>query len=106
VAPDEEATEALARPEDIMMTASEMLWWGRIRGRGAFWYVANKGLAFLLLYPLLGCYALGWAWKPDLLLEGWLVGLVCGGFVWMRKELRYHFTLDHEEFVVPNRSDD
>jgi len=96
----------LATPEDIMMTATEMLWWERVRGRGAFWYVANKGLAFFLLFPLLGCYALGWAWQPRLLLEGWLIGLVCGGFVWMRKELRYHFTLDREDLVVSNRSDD
>jgi sterol desaturase/sphingolipid hydroxylase (fatty acid hydroxylase superfamily) len=89
-----------------MMTAGEMLWWERVRSRGAFWYVANKGLAFVLLYPALGYYALGWAWQPQHLTEGWLIGLVCGGFVWMRKELRYHFTLERDEFVASNRSDD
>ncbi|MCP4904534.1 MAG: hypothetical protein GY910_06105 [bacterium] len=47
-----------------------------------------------MLYPPLGCYALDWIWQPSLLVEGWLIGLVCGGFVWMRKELRYRFTLD------------
>ena len=88
------------------MTESEMLWWEQVRRRGAFWYVANKGLAFLLLYPLLGYFAIGWHWQSQLLLEGWVIGLVCGGFVWMRKELRYRFTLDHEEFALSDRTDE
>jgi hypothetical protein len=96
----------VATPEEIMMTANEMLWWERVRARGAFWYVVSKGLVFLLLYPLLGCHAIGWPWRPQLLLEGWLIGLVCGGFVWMRKELRYHFTLDRGGNVVPDRTDE
>lgn len=89
-----------------MMNESEMLWWERIRRRGSFWYVANKGLAFLLLYPSLGCFVIGWSWEPQLLLEGWLIGLVSGGFVWMRKELRYRFTLDHEGLALSDRPDE
>ena len=86
----------MANPEEIMMSSSERIWWAQVRHRGALWYVATKGLAFLLLYPAIGCLAIGWTWQPNLLVEGWLIGLVCGGFVWMRKELRYRFTLDYE----------
>ena len=96
----------MATPEDIVMNANERFWWEQVRTRGAFWYLANKGLAFLILYPLLGCVAIGWAWQPQLLLEGWIIGLVCGGFVWMRKELRYRFTLDHEGLALSDRSDE
>lgn len=96
----------MATHEDIMMTEGEMLWWEQVRRRGALWYVANKGLAFLLLYPLLGCFVIGWHWQSQLLLEGWVIGLVCGGFVWMRKELRYRFTRDHEEFALSDRPDE
>jgi hypothetical protein len=96
---------ARVSPEEIMMSASEKLWWKQVRSRGAFWYIANKGLGFLLLYPLLGCGVIGWNWTSSLLVEGWTIGLVCGGFVWMRKELRYRFTLDREDLVVSNRLD-
>ena len=89
-----------------MMDASEMLWWERVRRRGALWYVANKGLAFLLLYPSLGYFAIGWNWEPALLVEGWIMGLVCGGFVWMRKELRYRFTIDQEGAALSDRADE
>jgi hypothetical protein len=97
---------ATVSPEEIMMGASEKLWWERVRSRGSFWYIANKGLAFLVLYPLLGCGVIGWTWTSSLLLEGWIIGLVCGGFVWMRKELRYRFTLEREDLVVSNRFDE
>ena len=70
------------------------------------WYLVNKGLAFLILYPSLGCYAVGWDWDPTLLVEGWIVGLVCGGFVWMRKELRYRFTLDQQGGILPDWNDE
>jgi hypothetical protein len=70
------------------------------------WFVVNKGLLFLLLYPLLGCSALGWNWAPTLMAEGWIIGLVSGGFVWMRKELRYRFTLDDEGLVFPDGQDE
>lgn len=97
---------ARVSPEEIIMGASEKQWWERVRSRGSFWYIANKGLAFLVLYPLLGCGVIGWTWTSSLLLEGWIIGAVCGGFVWMRKELRYRFTLDREDLVVSNRFDE
>jgi hypothetical protein len=96
----------MASSDEQMMDEGERLWWEGVRARGAMWYLVNKGLAFLILYPLLGCYAIGWDWDPTLLVEGWVVGLVCGGFVWMRKELRYRFTLDQEGGILPDRSDE
>lgn len=86
---------------ELKMSEGEGLWWARVRARGAMWYVVNKGLLFLMLYPLIGCYAIDWKWQPSLLVEGWLIGLVCGGFVWMRKELRYRFTVELEGGIVP-----
>ncbi len=88
------------------MNVDEMNWWTRVRNRGALWYVVNKGLAFFLVFPTLGCIVLGWEWEPMLLAEGWFIGLVCGGFVWMRKELRYRFTYDLEGRVIPDRPDE
>ncbi len=76
------------------MNEGERNGWERVRARGAMWYLVNKGLLFLVLYPLVGCYAIGWDWQPSLLVEAWAIGLVCGGFVWMHKELRYRLTLD------------
>jgi len=91
---------------ELKMAEGERLWWERVRRRGAMWYVVNKGLLFLALYPALGCCALGWEWQPTLMLEGWYIGLVCGGFVWMRKELRYRFTLDDEGMALPDGRDE
>ncbi len=92
--------------DELKMNESERLWWERVRTRGAMWFLVNKGLLFLLVYPLLGCYVLDWAWQPGLLVEAWLVGLVCGGFVWMRKELRYRYTVDLEGRVIPGTGDE
>ena len=88
------------------MGQDERIWWQNVRRRGAMWFVVNKGFLFLVLYPLLGCFAIGWTWQPTLLAEGWFIGLVSGSFVWMWKELRYRFTLDDEGLVVPDRLDD
>jgi len=96
----------MPNPNELKMNEDERLWWGRVRARGAMWYLANKGLLFLALYPLIGCYAIGWNWQPSLLVEAWMIGLVCGGFVWMRKELRYRFTLDLEGDTVPGAGDE
>jgi hypothetical protein len=96
----------VADPREFKMGEDERLWWESVRRRGAMWFVVHKGLVFLLLYPLLGCCAIGWDWRPTLLVEGWSLGLVCGSFVWMRKELRYRFTLDEEGLVVPDGQDD
>lgn len=96
----------MINPDEIKMGEIERSWWERVRGRGAMWYVVNKGLVFLALYPLLGCTTLGWSWEPTLLAEGWFIGLVCGGFVWMRKELRYRFTLDEEGLRFPHGRDE
>jgi hypothetical protein len=96
----------VADPREIKMSETELLWWTRVRRRGAMWFVVNKGLAFLLLYPAIGCFAIGWDWQPRLMIEGWSLGLVCGSFVWMRKELRFRFTLDDEGQTVPDARDD
>jgi hypothetical protein len=93
-------------PDEIKMDEGERLWWERIRARGSLWYLVNKGLLFLIAYPIGGHFVAGWAWEPQLLLEGWVVGLVCGGLVWMRKELRYRFTLDEEGRPLPDGPDE
>jgi len=88
------------------MAENERLWWERVRRRGAMWFVVNKGLLFLVLFPTVGCLALGWAWEPRLMAEGWFIGLVSGSLVWMRKELRYRFTLDDEGLAYPDGPDE
>ena len=40
------------------------------------------------------------------MVEGWFIGLVSGSFVWMRKELRYRFTLDDEGLAFPDGQDE
>ena len=92
-------------PRELKMDEAERLWWERVRGRGAMWYVVSKGLVFLVALPTIGCLGLGWDWDPKLLVEGWIAGLVCAGFVWMRKELRYRFTLDDEGLPLPEGRD-
>ena len=96
----------MVNPQEIMMGRDELVFWERIRRRGAFWYLVHKGLVFLLLYPVIGHFVLGWAWHARLLVEAWVGGIVCGGFVWMRKELRYRFTLDEQGRLLPDGSDD
>jgi hypothetical protein len=90
---------------ELKMDENEQLWWERTRSRGSLWYLVHKGLLFLMAYPLLGHFVVGWTWKPELLVEGWLIGLVCGGMVWMRKELRYRFTLEEEGRPLPDGAD-
>ncbi len=87
---------------ELKMDESERVFWEKIRRRGSFWYLTSKGLTFLLLYPALGYGVMGWAWTPNLLVEGWLIGLAAGAFVWMRKELRYRFTLEEEGLPIPD----
>ncbi len=96
----------MADSRQFKMAEGERLWWERVRRRGAMWFVVNKGLVFLLLYPSLGYFAIGWEWQPTLLVEGWYIGLVCGSFVWMRKELRYRFTLDDDGIALPDGQDE
>jgi hypothetical protein len=91
---------------EIKMDEEERDFWERVRSRGALWYLATKGLAFLVLYPALGYGVIGWAWTPRLLVEGWLIGFVTGAFVWMRKELRYRFTLEEEGLPLPDGWDE
>jgi hypothetical protein len=88
--------------DELKMSGEEIAWWERVRERGSLWYLANKGLFFLIAYPSLGWGVLGWEWDAGLLVEGWLLGLVSGGVVWMRKELRYRFTLDREGRPLPD----
>ena len=45
-------------------------------------------------------------WSPSLLVEGWMIGLFWGAFFYMRKELRYRFTLEHEGLPLPDGPDD
>ena len=96
----------MPNPDELMMDESEREWWERIRSRGALWYVVNKGLFFLVAYPALGLFALDWEWEPTLLVEAWGIGLFWGAFFFMRKELRYRFTLEHEGLPDPDPFDD
>jgi hypothetical protein len=91
---------------DLKMDEPELAFWKHVRRRGAMWYLVNKGLVFLVLYPALGHWVIGWDWQPTLLVEGWLIGLVTGAFVWMRKELRYRFTLEDEGRPLPDGWDE
>ncbi len=93
-------------PEELKMDASERRWWEGVRARGALWYVATKGLFFLIAFPALGCLALEWSFTPQVLVEGWMVGLFWGAFFYMRKELRYRFTLEHEGLPLPDGFED
>ena len=68
--------------------------------------MANKGLAFSVAYPVLGYFVIGWARQATPLLEGRLIGLVCGGFVWSTKGLRDRFTLDQQGLALPDRTDE
>lgn len=88
--------------DELKMDGVERQWWERVRARGALWYVVNKGLAFLILFPALGVGVLDWDWSSRLLVEGWMVGLFWGAFFFMRKELRYRFTLEQEGLPVPD----
>lgn len=76
----------------IVMSREELEFWAIVRRRGAIYYLLHKGLLFLLFYPLLGHFVADWPWQPSLFLEAWAIGVVCGGFVWMRKELRFRYT--------------
>ena len=96
----------MADARELKMDEGERLWWERVRRRGALWYLVNKGLLFLVVLPTLGCLGFGWAWEPELLVEGWIAGLMAGGFVWMRKELRYRFTLADEGLPLSGGPDD
>ena len=88
--------------DELKMDETERAWWERVRARGALWYVVNKGLAFLILFPALGLGVLDWDWSPSLLVEGWMIGLFWGAFFFMRKELRYRFTLEQEGLPAPD----
>jgi hypothetical protein len=92
--------------DELKMDDAERAWWERTRARGSLWYIVTKGLAFLLLFPALGRGVLDWDWKPSLLVEGWLVGCFWGAFFFMRKELRYRFTLEQEGLPAPDGWDD
>lgn len=96
----------MPNPEELAMDEAERTWWAEIRARGALWYVVNKGLAFLVLFPLLGWGLLDWAWTPTLLVEGWMVGLFWGAFFFLRKEMRYRFTLEVEGLPDPDGRDE
>jgi hypothetical protein len=93
-------------PNEWMMDESERGWWERTRARGALWYVVTKGLAFLALFPAIGCGVLGWQWDPELMTQGWIAGLIAGGFVFMRKELRYRYTLVEKGQPLPEGLDE
>ncbi len=96
----------MPHPDELKMEAQERLWWERTRARGALWYVVTKGLAFLIGFPVLGCGVLRWPFTPEVLVEGWMVGLFWGAFFYMRKELRYRYTLEHEGLPLPEGPED
>lgn len=91
---------------ELKMNEQERQHWERVRRRGSMWYLVNKGLLFLLVLPAAGHFILGWRAEPVLLVEGWFAGLVCGGLVWMRKELRYRLTLDDDGLPVSDWGDE
>jgi hypothetical protein len=92
--------------QELKMSRDEQLWWERVRRRCSLWYLVHKGLLFLVAYPLLGHFVAGWSLRPELFVEGWFIGLICGGLVWMRKELRYRFTLEDEGRPLPEGPDE
>lgn len=96
----------MPHPDELKMDEAERRWWERVRARGALWYVVTKGLFFLVAFPALGCLALGWPFSPEVLVEGWMIGLFWGAFFYMRKELRYRFTLEHEGLPLPDGSEE
>ena len=96
----------MPRPDELKMDEGELAWWERVRARGALWYVVTKGVLFLVAFPAIGCGVLEWEWDASLLVEGWLVGLFWGAFFYMRKELRYRFTLEHEGLPLPDGWDE
>lgn len=93
-------------PSELKMSPAERVFWEKVRRRGSMWYLVNKGLAFMILFPLAGVGLFEWDWTPTLLVEGWILGLVAGAFVFMRKELRYRFTLEEEGLPIPDPLDD
>jgi len=76
------------------MDEREFGYWQRVRRRGAEWYVVSKGLFFMVGYPVLGHFVIGWEANAELLGEGWLLGLVAGAVMWMRNEIRFQRTSD------------
>lgn len=97
-----ERNRSMANPDELKMDESERLWWERVRARGALFYVVTKGLFFLIAYPSLGCYVFDWGWEPMLLVEGWVIGLFWGSCLYIRKELRFRFTLEYEGLPLPD----
>ena len=93
-------------PDELKMDTTERVWWEGVRSRGALWYVVTKGLFFLVAFPSLGMGVLEWDWSASLLVEGWMIGLFWGAFFYMRKELRYRFTLEHEGLPMPDAWDE
>lgn len=96
----------MSNADELKMSEAELVFWERVRARGALWYLVSKGLLFLVAVPALGCLALDWTWDAMLMVEGWIAGVICGGFVWMRRELRYRFTLECQGRALPDVGDD
>lgn len=96
----------MPRTDELKMDEGERLWWERVRARGALWYVVNKGLLFLVAWPLVGVSLLRWPAEAEILVEGWCIGLFWGAFFYMRKELRYRFTLEIEGRPLPDGWDE
>lgn len=96
----------MIQDDDLLMDEQELSWWGRVRMKGALWYIVSKGLVFLGAYPTLGCYVMSWEWDPRLLVEGWMIGLFWGAFIYLRKELRFRFTLENAGLPIPDVADE
>ena len=90
----------------IIMDRDELVFWGRVRRRGAVGYMLHKGLLFMAFYPALGHWAAGWAFDAGVFLEAWMIGVVCGGIVWTRRELRYRFTMIQVRRVIREANDE
>ena len=88
------------------MSDDEFEYWQRLRQHGVEWYVISKGLAFFVVFPLIGHFGFGWPMGVEVLGEAWLLGLVSGALMWMRNEIRYRRTLEDQPGWHPDLSDD
>ena len=64
-----------------------------------------RGQILVLTYPLIGHFLMLWEATPQLLGEGWLVGLVWGALMWMRNEIRYRRALENAPGWHPDLQD-
>ena len=79
---------------DLTMTQSEFDYWDRTRNRGVEFYVASKGLVFLIAIPLYQSFISGDALSAEVMAASWLLGLTLGTATWLRREHLFQLSLD------------